>query len=169
MPCRVVTAKWVVSCTGITCIQPLSRCSLTLLASSFFSDSVCLLLLFCFLSLLFHHTSFFFIFGLLANSISLPDWAAILNFSFRLHLFTSRCFDKAGIVFLDGGWVSQGLVIGSCHSLFFLLACPFVSRVISFIYDVRVTGVVWTFNETSHFFSVWGSSWASVALPCCHC
>ena len=28
-----------------------------------------------------------------------------------------------------------GLVTGSCHSLFFLLVCPFVSRVISFIYD----------------------------------
>ena len=36
----VVTAKWVVSCTRITCIQPLSRYSLTLLASSFFSESV---------------------------------------------------------------------------------------------------------------------------------
>ena len=35
-----VTAKWVVSCTRITCIQPLSHCSLTLLASSFFSKSV---------------------------------------------------------------------------------------------------------------------------------
>ena len=41
---------------------------------------------------------------------------------------------------------------GSCHSLFCLLACPFVSRVISFIYDVRVKGVVSMFNESSHFF-----------------
>ena len=41
LPCRVVvTAKWVVSYTRITCIKPLSRCSLTLLASSFFSESV---------------------------------------------------------------------------------------------------------------------------------
>ena len=30
---------------------------------------------------------------------------------------------------------------------FFLLACPFVSRVISFICDVRVRGVVSMFNE----------------------
>ena len=46
-----------------------------------------------------------------------------------------------------------GLVTGSCHSLFFfLLACPFVSRVISFIYDVRVRGVVSMFNETAHSF-----------------
>ena len=35
----------------------------------------------------------------------------------------------------------------SINSLFFLLACPFVSRVISFIYDVRVRGVVSMFNE----------------------
>ena len=64
----VVTAKWVVSCTRITCIRPLSRCSLTFPASSFFSESVCLLLLslFCFPSLLFHHKSFVFISGLLA-------------------------------------------------------------------------------------------------------
>ncbi len=83
--------------TRITCTQPLSRCSLTFPASSFFSESVCLLLLslFCFLSLLFHHTSFVFIFGLLANSYPLLAClirAAILNFSFRLHLFTSRCY-----------------------------------------------------------------------------
>ena len=31
--------------------------------------------------------------------------------------------------------------------MFFLLACPFVSRVASFIYDVRVRGVVLMFNE----------------------
>ena len=39
------------------------------------------------------------------------------------------------------------LVTGSCRSLFFLLACPFVSRVISFSFDVRVRGVVSMFNE----------------------
>ena len=47
LPCRVVvTAKWIVSCTRITFIQPLSRCSLTLLASSFFSESVVIFSLF---------------------------------------------------------------------------------------------------------------------------
>ena len=56
------------------------------------------------------------------------------------------------------------LVTGSCYSPFFLLACPFVSRVISFIYDVRVRGVVSMFDETSHSLFVCGSSWA---LPCC--
>ena len=45
LPCRVaVTAKWVVSCTWITCIQTLSLCSLTLLASSFVSESVVVVL-----------------------------------------------------------------------------------------------------------------------------
>ena len=43
-------------------------------------------------------------------------------------------------------------------TVFSLLACPFVSRVISFIYDVQVRGVVSKFNESSHSFFVWGSS-----------
>ena len=47
-----------------------------------------------------------------------------------------------------------GLVTGSCHLLFFLLACPFVFWVILFIYDVRGRGVVSMFNETSHSFFV---------------
>ena len=87
LPCRVV-----VSCTRITCIQPLFRCSLTLLASSFFSESV---VVFSF-PLLFHPAFFHF--------LSLVYWpfrtrliaglirAAILHFSCRLHLFTSRYF-----------------------------------------------------------------------------
>ena len=33
-----------------------------------------------------------------------------------------------------------GLVAASFHSLFFLFACPLVSRIISFIYDVQVRG-----------------------------
>ena len=69
----VVTAKWVVLCTQITCIQPLSCCSVTLLASSFFAKSVGVVFSF---PLLFHHAFFFFIFGLLAFSyalVSLPD------------------------------------------------------------------------------------------------
>ena len=110
----------IVSCTRITCIQPLSFCSLTFPVSSFFSESVCLLLLslFCFLSLLFHYTSFVFIFGLLASSYPLMlaclIRAAILNFSFRLHLrfamssvaISDLLHQSAGIVFLDGGRVS---------------------------------------------------------------
>ena len=94
LPCRVVvTAKWVVSCTRITCIQPLSCCSRTLLASSFFSESVVVVFSF---PLLFHHAFFPF--------LSLVYWpfhtrllaclirAAILYFSCCLHLFTSCCF-----------------------------------------------------------------------------
>ena len=50
------------------------------------------------------------------------------------------------------GWA---IVTGSCHSLFFLLACPFVFWVMSFIYDVWVRGVVSMFNETAHSFFVW--------------
>ena len=99
----VVTAKRVVSCTRITCIQPLSRCSLIFPAVSFFSESVCLLLLFVFS--LFSSTIrlflFFFVCGLLANSYPLLAClirAAILHFSFRRHLF------------LDRGRVSEGLV-----------------------------------------------------------
>ena len=75
LPCRVVaTAKWVVSCTRITFIQTLSRCSLTLLASSFFSESVVVFSLFFLFFFTMH--SFFFIFGLLAISyplVTLPD------------------------------------------------------------------------------------------------
>ena len=85
------SAKWVVSCTRIMCIQPLSCCSLTCLASSFFSESV-------FLSfpLLFHH-AFFLVSGVLAIScrthlLACLIRASILHFSFCLHLFTSRCF-----------------------------------------------------------------------------
>ena len=78
LPCRVVvTAKWVVSCTRITCIQPLSRCSLTLLASSFFSESVVVVLSVS--PFFFTMRSFFFIFGLLAISnplVSLPDYGS---------------------------------------------------------------------------------------------
>ena len=100
LPWRVVvTAKRVASCTRITCIQPLSRCSLTLIASSFFWESVVVFSLFppsfspCVLP--------FFIFFLFLSLVYCPFRtrllaclirAAILYFSCRLHLFTSRCF-----------------------------------------------------------------------------
>ena len=74
LPCRVVvTAKWVVSCTRITCVQPLSRCLLILHTSSFISLLFYLSSPFFFF---FTMRSFFFIFGLLAISyppVSLPD------------------------------------------------------------------------------------------------
>ena len=87
-------------------------------------------------------------FGILANSYPLLAClirAAILHFSFHLHLFTSRCYvigspdsdllyQSAGIVFLDGGRVSEELVMFSlafhlkCLSLaqLFLLLCSYV-------------------------------------------
>ena len=124
-PAVLLSAEWIVSCTRITRVQPLSRCSLTFLASSFFSESV-VVLFFC--PFLFFSTmrSFFF--------LSLAYWpfrtrllaclirAAILHYSFRLHLFTSRCFvicivlisdllyQSAAFIFLDGSRVSEGLV-----------------------------------------------------------
>ena len=94
LPCCVVTAKWVVSCTQITWIQPLSRCSLTLLASPFFSESGVFVL-----SLLYPSFS-----PCVLSFLSLAFWpfcthwlaclirAAILYFSCHLHLFTSQCF-----------------------------------------------------------------------------
>ena len=76
LPCRVVTAKWVVSCTRITCNQPLSRFSLTLLASTFFSESVVVVFSLFFPSFFTMRSLIFLIFGLLAFSyplVSLPD------------------------------------------------------------------------------------------------
>ena len=90
LPCCVVTAKWVVSCTRITWIQPLSHCSLTLLASSFFSESVVVVF-----SLLYPCFSPC-VLSFLSLAFGLGDWnwirAAILYFSCHLHLFTSQCF-----------------------------------------------------------------------------
>ena len=116
LPCHVVTAKWVVSCTRITCIQPLSRCSLTLLASSFFLERVVVFSLFSpsfspcvlsFLSLIYWP----FRTRLLVCLIR----AAIFYFS-CLHLFTSvvlisvLLYQSAAFVFLDGN--EAGLVRG---------------------------------------------------------
>ena len=91
LPCRVVvTAKWVVSCTWIMFIQPLSHCSLTLLASSFFSESVVVFSLFfpsfsscvpSFLSLVY--------WPFRTRLLACLNRAAILYFFCRLHLFTS--------------------------------------------------------------------------------
>ena len=58
---------------------------------------------------------------------------------------------------------SLGLGLGQLpvlpiHCFFSWLNCLFVYRVISFIYDVRVSRVVSMLNETSHSFFVWSSS-----------
>ena len=88
-PAVLLSAEWIVSCRRITCIQPLSRCSLMF----FFLFRKCFWFVFLSFPLLFHHVFF----------LSLAYWpfhtrllaclirAAILHFSFCLHLFTSRC------------------------------------------------------------------------------
>ena len=96
LPCRVVTAKWVVTCTRITCIRPLSSYSLTCLACSFFSESVVVFLFLfsssfppCVLSFL---SLAYWPFQVVPPLLACLIMASILHFSFRLHLFTSRCF-----------------------------------------------------------------------------
>ena len=106
----VVTAKWVVSCTLITCIQPLSRCTLTFPASSFFSESVCLLLLFCFLSLLFHHMSFFFYLWLTGQSVPAVICICFHPDAMSSVVLINNLLYQPADMFLDGGQISEGLV-----------------------------------------------------------
>ena len=105
-------------------MQPLFCCSLTLLASSFFSESVVVVFHFPFL---FHHAFF--------HLLSLAYWpfctrllaslirAAILYFSCRLHclhpdalivigspVISVLLYQSAAFVFLNGSQVSEGLV-----------------------------------------------------------
>ena len=120
----VITAKWVVSCTRITCIQPLSR---PLLA-----DITCLNFLFrkccCFLSLFpFFFTMHSFIFYIWLIGHFVPAWQlAWLGQPFCISLVVCIClhpdalssvvlisvllYQSTAFVFLDGSWVSEGLV-----------------------------------------------------------
>ena len=101
-PAVLLSAQWVVSCRQIICIQPLSRCPLTFLASSIFSESgflfVCLFVVplflsFCFLPpFLSHHAFFLFYWPFRTRLLACLIRAAILHSSFCLHLFISRCF-----------------------------------------------------------------------------
>ena len=123
LPCRaVVTAKWVVSCTRTTCIQPLSRCSLTFLASSFFSESVVVLSLFsppfspC--VLFFSLVYWSFRTRLLACLISAAIFFISLVVCICLHpdalssvvLISVLLYQSAAFVFLDGSRVNKGSV-----------------------------------------------------------
>ena len=100
--------------------KPLSRCSLTFFASSFFSESV--VVLFSLFSSSFPPCVLFFYFFK-----SLVNWpfrtrllaclirAAILHLSFRLHLssvvlISDLLYQSAAFIFLDGSRVSEGLV-----------------------------------------------------------
>ena len=65
-------------------------------------------------------------------------------------------FNRLAISCLPGLGFGVGLVTGSYQSLFFLFACPFVSRDISFIYDVRVRRQSRCLtDETAHSFWVY--------------
>ena len=74
----------------------------------------------------------------------------------KMNKFCSFYFNRQRFRGLPGFGV--GLMTDSCHSLFFLFACPFVSRVIPFFYDVLEMRVVSRFNENAQSFFVWGSS-----------
>ena len=124
----VVTAKWVVSCTRITCIQPFSCCSLTFPASSFFSESVCCCCR-CFVFSLFSSTICLSFLSLAYWPVRNRCWLAWLGQPFCISLFVCIClhpnamssvvlisdllYQSAGIVFLDGGRVSEELVMVS--------------------------------------------------------
>ena len=83
-----------------------------------------------------------------------PNLSLFVSSYVKMKKFSSFQFNRLVISWPPWLGFGVGLVTGSCHSLFFLLACPFVSRVILFIYDVRVRGLVLVFNETSHSFFV---------------
>ena len=95
-PAVLLSAQWVVSCTRITCIQPLTRFSLTFRASPFFEESgFCLFvvpLFFSFSPFLSHHVFFLFYWPFRTRLIACLVRAAVLPLSFCLHLFISRCF-----------------------------------------------------------------------------
>ncbi len=95
-PAVLLSAQWIVSCTRITCIQPLTRFSLTFLASPFFEESgFCLFvvpLFFSFSPFLSHHVFFLFYWPFRTRLIACLVRAAVLPLSFCLHLFISRCF-----------------------------------------------------------------------------
>ena len=130
--------------TDYECIQPLSRCLLKFPASSFFSESVLLLLLLLFsLSSLPPYVFLFSSFGLLANSYLLLAClirAAISRFSFRLHLssvdlISDLLCQSVAIVFLDGGRVSEGLVMVSLAFHLFVVGTVIVASVL--LYQVK--------------------------------
>ena len=131
--------------THITCIQPLSHCSLTLLASSFFLESVVVFSLFspafspCILSFL-PLVYWPFCTYLLACLIR----AAILHFSCHLHFFfypsalslvdliSILLYQSAAFVFLDGSWVSEGLVMVSLAFHLFVVGTVIICALCSY-------------------------------------
>ena len=105
-----------------------------------FRKCLLLLSLFCFLSLLFDHTSFVFIFGLLANSYQLL--ACLIRAAIRICLrpdatssvdmISDLLYQSAGIVFRDGGRVSEGLdMVSLAFHLFVVGTVIFASLLLS--------------------------------------
>ena len=79
--------------TRITCIQPLTRSSLTFPASSFFSESRVIVFVCCSsFSFLSHHVFFLFYWPFHTRLVACLIRAALLPLSFCLPLFLSRCF-----------------------------------------------------------------------------
>ena len=131
-PVVLLSTQWIVSCTRITCIQPLSRCSLTFLASSFFSDFF--LFCCCFL-FLFFSSSFFFLFSTMRSffyllAISYP----LVSLPFCISVFVCICshpdalssvvlisdllYQSAAFVFPDGSRVSELVMVTLAFHLF---------------------------------------------------
>ena len=104
-------------------------------------------------------------------AFSFPSLSLFVSLYVKMKMFCSFQFNRLAVSWPPLVWVWSWssyrflpfTVFCFCFSLS-LLACLFVSRVISFIYDVRVRGVVSMFNETSHSFFVW-DSFLSVCCP----
>ena len=155
-----MTAKWVVSCTRIMCIQPLSRCSLIFPAASFFSESLFVLLL------LFHHTFFLFYLWLVGHfepslfrkfvcfTPSLPSY--ILSFlplacwPFRTFSFQKVCL-----------FYSFSSIIHSFFSTFGLLAIS------NLLFSESLFVLLLLFHHTFFLFYLWlvGHFGHAVSMP----
>ena len=122
--------------TDYECIQPLSRCSLKFPASSFFSESVFVVVVVLFsLSSLPPYVFLFSSFGLLANSY--PLLACLIRAAIShpdamssVVLISDLLCQSAAIVFLDGGRVSEGLVMVSLAFHLFVVSTVIVASVL---------------------------------------
>ena len=158
LPCRVVVG-WMDCIVYTDYVQPLSRYSLTFLASSFCFDlRKCFWLVFLSFPLLFRHAFFlpfffFFFFNLwtfCTRLLACLIRAAILHFSFRLHLFEV----VSAVLFLSFGvscllaWLGQpffvcyqhlwfGLSFFATGLLLLLFVCLILSQ--AFVYSFFLT------------------------------
>ena len=93
-PAVLLSAEWIVSCTRVTCIQPLSRCSLKFLASSFFSESVVVLFfsLFLFFSTMCSFLFYLWFIGHFVPTSVFPFFSPCLPCPFVFCLFSFSSF-----------------------------------------------------------------------------